>query len=130
MPLPDDLTYFTAMEFRHPELMDGDFCHFLESVRSRYGAPLVLTSDARTPAENAAASGSAPTSLHLIGRAVDLRWISDRAARWAFMVAVVETARALGVFPELELVNGPTDQHIHLGLFVAPHAAALEVRAD
>ena len=64
MALTADTRYFALAEFRHPELMDEAFVAWLNKVRAEYGFPLTLTSDARTPEENAAASGSSPTSRH------------------------------------------------------------------
>lgn len=124
---PTDLVYFARSEFKHPDLMDESFLYWLDSVRSRYGSPLTITSDYRTPEENAVASGSSPTSLHLIGRAVDVQWVPDRERRWALVAALVQTASATGAAPELELVNGPTDQHIHIGLFPTGDSPSLEV---
>lgn len=122
------LKHFAPEEFKHWELVDQDAADFLDAVRSVYGQPLVLTSDARTVEENAAASGSSPTSLHLFGRAFDLRWIPDDAALWRFVVAVMHVGAARSL--ELELVNSDRDKHIHLGLFTDGRPSRLEVRAD
>lgn len=127
--LPNDLVHFTASEFKHPELMESTFCYFLDAVRTRYGAPLVITSDGRTPEENAVASGSSPTSLHLLGRAVDLRWMDDAVARWGFVNAVFDTAKSVGASIELELVNGPADRHMHVGVFPDHRPSRLLVEA-
>lgn len=127
--LPRDLRYFAPAEFRNPDLMNGDFCYFLDAVRARYGAPLVVTSDARTAVEEAALPGHAEppeSSLHVQGRAVDLRWIPDRTARYAFNRAVILTADGWGVSPELEYVPAGPEPHIHLGAFRNPHSPALE----
>ena len=128
MSLPSNLRWFQAREFRHPELVDAEAAHFLDAVRDTYGAPLVLTSDARTPEENAAAQGSSPTSLHLHGRAFDLRWIADPEALWRFVDAVYLVAGTNPV--ELELVNSQQDQHIHLACLSPGRVSRLLIRAD
>lgn len=128
MPLTANLRYFRLDEFRHPELLEAEAAHFLDDVRAAYGQPLVLTSDARTPEENAAASGSSPTSWHLQGRAFDLKWITNPAALWRFVKAVYQVAGARGV--ELELVNSATDKHIHVALLPVQGGSRLLIRAD
>lgn len=128
------LRHFTAAEFHHPDLVDNQAAVFLDQLREAYGAPLTLTSDARTPVENAAARGSSPTSLHLLGRAFDLRWPGNEAQAWAFLRAFF---LALGWKPpeaeksvELELVHGPTDKHIHFGIFPDARPSRLIVAAE
>jgi hypothetical protein len=126
--VPSDLRFFARDEFRNPDLMDGEFCYFLDAVRSRYGAPLTITSDARTVEEEQALPAHADqpeSSLHVLGRAVDLRWIPDKSARYAFNRAVVFAASALSVAPELEYVPSGAQPHIHLGAFKAPHPPTL-----
>lgn len=123
------LRHFALTEFRHAELIDNAAAVFLDDVRELFGLPLTLTSDARTPEENAAASGSSPTSLHLLGRAFDLQWIADPGHLWRFVEAVYLAAGERAV--ELELVNGSTDRHIHVGLYPDDgHVSRLLVRAD
>lgn len=110
--LPTDLRYFTSREFSHPELVDEHAARLLDAIRARYGFPLHVTSDARTAAENAAASGSSPTSWHLKGRAFDLAMPPTPAALWRFVHSVM---LVVGQEPvELELVGGPTDHHVHV----------------
>src|SRR5690348_10699290 len=96
------LRWFKASEFHHPEGMDYSYLVFLDNVRAAYGFPIVLTSDFRTPAENAAASGSSPTSLHLIGRAVDCVFPPTAAHVWDLVRAVQAVAGTRAC--ELELV--------------------------
>lgn len=123
------LRHFAPAEFRHPDLVDNAAAVWLDDVRDLYGFPLTLTSDARTAEENAAASGSSPTSLHLLGRAFDLQWIADPSHLWSFVEAVYLATGERAV--ELELVNGPTDRHIHMGLFPDDgHTSRLLIRAD
>jgi len=122
------LRWFRPREFRHPELVEAEAAHFLDAVRETYGAPLVLTSDARTPEENAAARGSSPTSLHLQGRAFDLQWIPDPEALWRLVDAVYLVAGRNPI--ELELVNSVTDKHIHLGCLASGRVSRLLIRAD
>ena len=109
-------------------MVEAEAAHFLDAVRETYGAPLVLTSDARTPEENAAARGSSPTSLHLQGRAFDLQWIPDPEALWRLVDAVYLVAGRNPI--ELELVNSVTDKHIHLGCLASGRVSRLLIRAD
>lgn len=128
------LAHFAVTEFKHPDLVDYSAATFLDQLRDAYGGPLVLTSDARTPAENAAASGSSATSLHLLGRAFDLRWPGNEEQAWKFLAAFM---RALGWTPpateravELELVNSAKDKHVHFGLYPTARPSRLIVAAD
>lgn len=122
------LTYFAYNEWRHPELVDFEAAKFLDAVRSLCGFALVLTSDARTPEENAAASGSSPTSWHLSGRAFDLRYPGSAERVWLFVAAVVRVAGERPV--ELELVNSAQDKHLHLAVLPAGRQSRIVVRAD
>jgi Peptidase M15 len=123
------LRHFAATEFRHPELVDNAAAVWLDDIRDLYGFPLTLTSDARSPEENAAASGSSPTSLHLLGRAFDLQWIDDPEHLWSFVEAVYLASGDRAV--ELELVHGAGDHHLHIGLFPDDgHHSRLLVQAD
>jgi hypothetical protein len=128
MPVPPDLTYFRLSEFRHPELVLEEAVRFLEAVRAIYAAPLVLTSDARTPEENAQASGSSPTSWHLSGRAFDLRYPGSAELVWRFVAAVVKVAGERPI--ELELVNSKSDRHLHLAVLPPGRPSRMLVRAD
>lgn len=130
MALTTDLVHFKLSEFRHPELVDYDAARMLDEVRDRYGKPLVLTSDARTPDENAALPGSSPTSLHLVGRAFDVEWIGDAVDRFAFVSAVLGVTRLYGYMPEIEFVLAGPQQHVHLGWYPAGHAGQLELRVS
>jgi len=128
------LRWFKAAEFHHPDLVDHAAALFLDQLREHYGHFLWLTSDARTKAENSSASGSSPTSLHLLGRAFDLRWPGDEERMWQFLEGFFLT---LGWTPpitkpsvELELVHSATDKHIHFGLFPNDRPSRLIVAAD
>lgn len=128
MPVPTDLKHFAVSEFRHPELVQEVAARMLDEIRDHYGHPLVLTSDARTQAENDAASGSSPTSLHLQGRAFDMKWIPDPVLLWRFVDAVFLVAGGDPV--ELELVNSATDKHLHFAVLPAGKQSRLLIRAD
>lgn len=121
---------FAPHEFRNWDLVEQQAADALQAIREAYGRSLTLTSDARTPAENAAASGSSPTSLHLLGRAFDLRWISDPISLWRFVAAVFHVAVMQDLSVELELVHSATDQHIHLGFYPTQRPSQIIVRAD
>jgi uncharacterized protein YcbK (DUF882 family) len=128
------ITHFAPNEWRHPEIVDYSAATFLNQLRGAYGGSLVLTSDGRTAAENAASPGSSPTSLHLLGRAFDLRWPGNEEAMWRFLEAFF---RSLGWTPpptvrpvELELVHSAQDQHVHFGFFPNQRPSRLIVAAD
>jgi uncharacterized protein YcbK (DUF882 family) len=107
------LRHFAWSELHHPEGMDFDFMRFLDDVREEYGWPLVITSDFRTPEENAASPGSSPTSRHLVGQAVDLEFPPTSNHLWLLVEAVVAMQRGPAV--ELELVPpGAPHAHVHL----------------
>jgi hypothetical protein len=121
----DGIRHFYVTELQRPLDMDNEFMVFLDGVRQQYGEPLVVTSDARTVAEEETLPGHAippHSSLHvadpangLWGRAVDLRWIADGTSRWKFLQAVYNVANGRGV--ELEFVPFGDNAHIHVGLF-------------
>ena len=122
------LRFFKWGEFHHPELMDYAFCVFLDHVRYEYGFPLVLTSDARTSAENAAASGHAANSRHLVGQAVDMVFPPTAQHLWQLVAAVFSVAGDRPV--ELELVHSAQDRHVHVAFLEAGKASTLIVAAD
>lgn len=128
----ETLRHFDYDEWKHPELVDFSCAVWLDDIREYYDAPLTITSDARTLEENATASGSSPTSLHLQGRAFDLRYPGTPEEVWRLVEAVFVVSGHRAV--ELELVNSATDKHIHLGLYAPPGTAEREskliVRAD
>jgi hypothetical protein len=122
------LKHFTAHKMKHPELMNAAFLVWLDHVRDIAGVPFVLTSDARTPEENAAASGSSPTSLHLLGRAVDFQNPENVTDRYHIVAAIFACESTAPGPIELELVHGPSDHHIHLGCYLQPsHPPQLEL---
>lgn len=124
------LKYFKWDEFKHAELVEWQALQFLELVRGLYGAPLTVTSDGRSKEENDAASGSSPTSLHLQGRAFDLRYPPDSESVWRLVKAVQLAASSMELGVELELVKGATDAHVHLGLYRQAKQSRLIVAAD
>jgi hypothetical protein len=128
MPVTSPLRWFQVGEFHHPELVQDAAAVWLDDIREYADFPLVLTSDARTPEENAAASGSSPTSLHLLGRAFDLQYPGDAEQVWRLVEAVFVVSRSRPV--ELELVHSATDQHVHLGLLAEDRESRLIIRAD
>lgn len=128
MPIRSPLRWFALSEFRHPDLVLDEASVWLDDIRDAYGHALVLTSDARTPEENAAASGSSPTSWHLQGRAFDLRYPPTPELVWAFVRAVVRVSGERPV--ELELVHSAADSHLHLALLPEGRPSRLLVQAD
>jgi hypothetical protein len=127
------LKHFSALEFDHPNLVDNQAAVFLDQLREAYGSELTLTSDARTREENEAADGS-PTSLHLLGRAFDIRYPGSEEGAWmllrAFFLALGWKAPDIERSIELELVHGPKDKHLHFGLFPITRPSRLIVAAD
>ena len=109
-----DLLHFKPEEFNHPDNMDSEFLQFLDEVRIECGVPFYLTSDYRT--------GS---GLHPLGRAVDLATPGSRARDsqkyyeelWLITDAVMLQADLDKEKVQLELVKGPTDWHVHIGLY-------------
>lgn len=123
------IKHFQASEFHHLELVDQDALRWLDAVRDRFGKPLVLTSDARTTDENAVLPGASASSLHLLGRAFDLRWNFDVRDTFALVSAVLHVSEVAGCAPELEFVLAGVERHIHLGWFLPGHPGQLELRA-
>ena len=108
------LLYFKPPEWRHADLVDFEFAKWLDVVRLYARVPLTLTSDARTADENAAAGGS-PTSLHLLGRAVDIHWDFSDQQLYKILDAVFDAGQGRAV--ELEIVASGPQKHLHIGLF-------------
>ena len=107
--LPIQIHHFADSEFNSPALMDEEFLRFLEAVRIEAGIPFYITSDYRD---------ANPNSLHASGRALDFvvrPWSRENLAR--VNRAVVLSAEVEQYGYEWELVQGPTDKHLHLGLF-------------
>ena len=126
LPLPP-LRHFSVAEFQHPERLDHDFLRWLDAIREACEIAFRLTSDARTPEENAALTGSSPTSWHLQGRAVDFvprPWSPESLA------AITEAVVAQGKPYELEFVAGPHDNHIHLALLPEGRSARIVLALD
>lgn len=128
MPITSTLRHFALTEFRHPELLDNAAATWLDDIRELCGFPLIITSDARTPEENAAASGSSPTSLHLTGRAFDLRYPKTAEEVWRLVDAVYLASGERAV--ELELVHSSQDKHVHIALLPVGKSSRLIVKAD
>ena len=68
---------FTVREFAckdgsDPVFVDTELVQVLQSIRDRFGSPVVITSAYRTAAHNKAVGGAA-YSQHLYGRAADIR---------------------------------------------------------
>ncbi len=127
MPITSTLRHFEPSEFKHPELVANDCAVWLDDIREYADFPLVLTSDARTAEENAAASGSSPASLHLLGRAFDLQYPDTPEHVWELVAAVFVVSGHRSV--ELELVHSAQDSHVHVGLFPDARASRFLVEA-
>lgn len=123
--LMSDLRYFALSELKHPELDSPDFWAWLDRVRELYGFPLVVTSDGRTAAENAAAPNSSPTSRHLFGEAADFEFPPSMNHLFLLVDAVMhaETDRPI----ELEIVHDQ-NAHVHVAWLPMGRASSLIVR--
>lgn len=100
MPLTVNLRYFTAADFKEDgrdvsDRMNADFLIKLDTCRHLCGFPFVVTSSWRSPEKNRRVGGS-PGSMHLKGRAVDIR-VSDGAQRWKVVQAAVSLGLSVGI---------------------------------
>jgi uncharacterized protein YcbK (DUF882 family) len=74
----------------------------LDEARSKAGIPFIITSGCRCEAQNATVGG-APSSSHLIGRAVDIRSVYSRQR-----LLIVRSLLAVG-FNRIGIYSG----HVH-----------------
>ncbi|KKK54604.1 hypothetical protein LCGC14_3083020 [marine sediment metagenome] len=110
------LRHFQSVEFFHPEEMQPAFLLLLDNIRDIADTPFRLTSDSRSPDENKRVGGS-PTSLHMVGTAVDFVISPWNAAQlWKVVRAVALVESAYSVTFELEISQSPSDRHFHIGL--------------
>jgi len=124
------LRHFKAYEFSNYEEIDEQFLLFLDEVRHWSAIPFHITSSARSGEENKKVGGSA-TSLHLFtsthkASAVDFTTMAGmrrdkiqwRIDLYNIVEAIIYTRGDLCTkrAVQLELVQGPSDWHIHLGL--------------
>ena len=117
MPVPSDLTHFQPAEFKHPELMETTFVRWLDRVRDRAAVPMVLTDDGRLPDAPNPTGSAGKHSLHMRGRAVDIRsrdWTA--AEKWKVAAAIIALASEAPGCVEWEAVYSGTDRHWHLGV--------------
>ena len=104
--------------------MDEEFLEFLWEVRHRAGIPFYITSAWRS-AEHNLLIGGHPASLHPLGRAVDFATKGSRSGDnqlyyedlWRITEAVCNDSVNVDCAVQLELVKGPADKHVHLGLY-------------
>ena len=116
--MPIDLRYFNERAdpklWAHIEEMNDGFLHWLDEVRHQSGVPFIITSGWRT--------GS---GLHPLGRAVDFATRGSRARlSQDYYIELAKITKAVYTIPtplevesQLELVKGPTDWHVHIGLY-------------
>lgn len=131
MTLPtriDMKPYFTRtgdpILFNKIEHMDDELLEFLYNVRVQAGISFYITSAWRSAERNLLIGGH-PQSLHPLGRAVDFATKGSRSGDnqlyyedlWKITEAVVREASNTDCGVQLELVKGPTDKHLHLGLY-------------
>lgn len=108
--------------FRNWDKVDPEFLKFLDLAVAGAGWIPFITSDFRTPTEQEKLlqQGGSPTSLHLIGRAVDIRMplingIPDKERIGELTDAICLYRKGIQV--ELEIEVSPTNMHLHIGLF-------------
>ena len=116
-----ELKHFKPEEFDGPEQMDEYFLQWLDTVRALADVPFYITSDWRSVLNNRRVGGH-PASLHVKGRAVDFATPGSRARdaqkyyEELFDIAYAIFSNYEGTV-QFEIVKGPTDWHIHLGLY-------------
>jgi uncharacterized protein YcbK (DUF882 family) len=94
--------------------MNPEFLIKLDTCRDMCGFPFVVTSSYRSPEDNRRVGGS-PGSMHLKGRAVDIR-VSDGAMRWAVVKAAISLGLSVGVMRDalhLDDREGPIVFHYY-----------------
>lgn len=76
----DDIEFFEPHEFDCPGEkhsgafgMDEYFVRKLDRLRKEFGRPLIVTSGYRTAKHNAGLKNASPRSMHLVGRAADIK---------------------------------------------------------
>lgn len=118
--ITEDLQWFKLRDWKHADIVNTRAAYWLNEVRISFGAEIVVTGDGRPAGEKP--SGGVDDSLHYIGQAFDLRsraW--NQRQRWAFLRAVMDVDDRMPLAErgiQLELVQGPTDQHFHLGFYL------------
>lgn len=137
-----NLRNFSEGEFNNFAKMDQEFLKFLDDVRTLAGMPFYLTSDYRSPQRNAEIGGHV-ASLHPKGMAVDFVTQSCRSRlaqdyyadiykiMWA-IVKVTDAQPSHNRAVQFEIVKGPNDWHLHLGLHPkgAPKESKVVVALD
>lgn len=94
------LKYFTAADFKMDGIdvsdkMNAGFLAKLDKCRELAGFPFVLTSSYRSPEKNAMIGG-ANYSMHLSGRAVDVR-VANGDQRWRIVRAAMSLGLSVGI---------------------------------
>jgi uncharacterized protein YcbK (DUF882 family) len=84
----------------------------LEDLRAALGRPVVITSGYRCHAHNKAIGG-APRSLHMLGRAVDIK----SQAKQTELAEIKKIAAEIGFY---EILPDTGKNYIHLSLRIAP----------
>jgi hypothetical protein len=106
--------------FRNWNKVDPEFLRFLDIIVAGAGWTPFITSDWRDPAHEAKLPGGVPTSLHLIGRAVDIRMpmlglVPDKVKIGELVDAICLYRKGIQVEFEIEITPG--NAHLHVGLF-------------
>jgi len=133
MPITSSLKFFALSEFQHPELVDDTCARALDQVRYEYGSPLIVTSDARSVADEEALPNHAQppeSSLHVQGRAFDLHWaFDDPGALYAVIQAIYKVCGIFGLQAEIEPRSPHSGQapHLHIGWYPVGHPGKFEL---
>jgi uncharacterized protein YcbK (DUF882 family) len=121
-----EMKYFKPEEFTMAgkvvfDQMDAGFLAKLDACREAAGVGFTITSSYRSPEHNRRVGGS-PRSMHLKGRAVDIR-VSDGAMRWAVIKAAIGLGLTVGVMRDalhLDDREGPIVFHYYKTIPAGP----------
>lgn len=100
-------TYFTDEEVKG---LDAEFCSKLDLARKFSGIPFQITSGLRTLAENERTPGAAKDSVHLSGKAVDLRVGNSHEVYLIVAAGLSVGITRFGIYTDAE----GTPTHVHL----------------
>jgi Uncharacterized protein conserved in bacteria len=100
MPLKVKLKYFKDSDFKMDgqdvsDKMNADFLLKLDRCREIANFPFIINSSYRSPEKNRAIGG-APSSMHLQGRAVDVR-VANSSQRWRLIQAAMALGMSVGI---------------------------------
>lgn len=92
--------------------MDPDLLHRLQSLRYRFGGPLIISSGFRCPDHNERVSGTGRDGPHTTGKAVDIKIHGMKA--WTLLAAAAGAFNGIGIAQKGKLSSRHTSRFIHL----------------